>query len=128
MKPWNYDYLKTILKDEPLPAMVVDLGALNKNIEYFSTAAKKHGKKIRVASKSVRVPFLLRHMLEQGKETFQGLMCFSVSEAAYLAKEGFSDLLVAYPSTHSSDLKQACEASTDSKICLCSQQSRPCTP
>lgn len=106
---WSYPALKELLRDEPLPVMLVDLDVLDQNTRQISEIAAKAGKRLRVASKSVRVPALLKRIMETGGEHFQGVMCFCVSEAGFLAEKGFSDLLVAYPSVQPSDLSIAWE-------------------
>lgn len=88
-----------VLADQPLPAALVDLDALDRNIERLRERVRGTGKTLRVASKSVRHVGLLRRILAGGGEDFRGLMCFTPREAAFLAGEGFDDLLVAYPST-----------------------------
>ena len=61
-------------------------------------------KTIRIATKSLRVPALLRRALKFGPP-WSGLMCFSAEEALFLADQGFDDLMIAYPSVQSSDLE-----------------------
>jgi D-serine deaminase-like pyridoxal phosphate-dependent protein len=86
------------LDGEPLPAGLVDLDALDRNIDRVRRSAERSGKTIRVASKSVRHLGLLRRIMERGGEHFRGVMCFTLEEACFLADEGHDDLLVAYPS------------------------------
>ncbi len=100
----NYDKLAALVRDEPLPTMLVDLEVLDANVRRLSEVARQHGKNLRVASKSVRVPDLLKRILSVGGDHFRGLMCFSLPEAQLLAGEGFDDLLVAYPTVQISDL------------------------
>ncbi|MEZ4335871.1 MAG: alanine racemase [Sandaracinaceae bacterium] len=88
-----------LLADRSLPAALVDLDALDRNVERIRDHVRGTRKTLRVASKSVRHVGLLRRILEGGGEDFRGLMCFTPREAAFLADEGFDDLLVAYPST-----------------------------
>jgi len=104
---WDYARLKRLVRGEPLPAMLVDLDVLDANVRRLGQVAQRHGKRLRVASKSVRVPHLLQRILEVGGDTFQGLMCFSVQEASFLAVQGFDDLLVAYPTVQAGDLDAA---------------------
>jgi D-serine deaminase-like pyridoxal phosphate-dependent protein len=101
---WDYDQLKQLIRGECMPLMVVDLDILDANTQRLSRIAKAHGKNLRVASKSVRVPDLLRHIVKTGGEHFRGLMCFSTHEARLLHAEGFDDLLMAYPSVQPADL------------------------
>lgn len=93
-----------MIRGERLPLMIVDLDALDANVQRLGRIAAAHGKRLRTASKSVRVPDLLRRILDVGGPTFHGLMCFSVEEAQLLASRGFDDLLVAYPTVQASDL------------------------
>lgn len=102
---WHYERLKLLLKDEPLPAMVVDLDIVEENTRRFRDWAEASGKKVRLATKSVRVADLLRVILAAGSPVFQGLMCFSAREAAFLGDLGFDDLLVAYPSAQAVDIE-----------------------
>lgn len=102
---WSYETLKRLVAGEPLPLMVVDLDVLDENISRLAAVAWRAGKRLRVASKSVRVVALLRRILERGGEAVQGLMCFSPAEAALLAGEGFDDLLLAYPRVGDADLQ-----------------------
>jgi D-serine deaminase-like pyridoxal phosphate-dependent protein len=89
---------------------------LDANVERLSRVASDHGKQLRVASKSVRVPELRRHIVDIGGPHFRGLMCFSVPEARLLAEYEFDDLLIAYPTVQTSDLEIAWELSERGKI------------
>ncbi len=112
---WNYQQLKEVLASEALPCMVVDLDVLDKNTERLGRIAAEHNKVMRVASKSVRVPALLKRICESGGEHFRGLMCFCVPEARLLAEHGFDDLLVAYPTVQESDLAIARDLSDEGR-------------
>lgn len=101
---WDYNSIKEALRDVELPAMLVNLDNLDFNIDRSRALAEKCQKKIRIASKSIRVPYLLNYILEKGGEAFCGLMCYSVREAAYLSGKGFDDLLVAYPTASDRDI------------------------
>jgi D-serine deaminase-like pyridoxal phosphate-dependent protein len=112
MKPadaWNYDLLKELVRGERLPCMVVDLEIFDANVRRLAGIAQAAGKSLRPASKSVRVPELLKRVREVGGAAVRGLMCFSVEEARLLAREGFDDLLVAYPTVQQFDLAIAWE-------------------
>ena len=56
------------------------------------------GKPIRVASKSLRCRALMSAILER-EQGYRGLLTFTLPESLWLAREGFDDLLLAYPST-----------------------------
>jgi D-serine deaminase-like pyridoxal phosphate-dependent protein len=76
------------------PIIVVDLDAFDANADDLVRRAA--GKPIRVASKSVRVPALLRRALAH--EGVRGVLAFTLAEALWLRAEGVTDdLLLAYP-------------------------------
>ncbi len=77
-----------------MPFAYVDLDLLDRNIREIARAAGS--KKIRVASKSIRSVEALRHIV-QADDIYQGIMCYTATEAAFLAKRGFRDLLLGYP-------------------------------
>lgn len=92
-----------ILRDERLPAVIVDLDAFDRNVAHAAEIASDGGLDLRLATKSVRVPALIRRALDAGPP-YRGLMCYSAEEARFLAEQGFDDLLVAYPTLQRSDL------------------------
>jgi D-serine deaminase-like pyridoxal phosphate-dependent protein len=78
----------------PTPLMVVDLDAFDANAD--DLVRRAGGTPIRVASKSVRVPALLRRVL--ARDGFQGVLGFTLAEALWLEEQGVSDdVVVAYP-------------------------------
>ncbi|HEY0889985.1 MAG TPA: amino acid deaminase/aldolase [Nocardioides sp.] len=79
----------------PTPLMVVDLDAFDANAG--ALAQRAGGVPIRVASKSLRVPDLIRRAL--ARPGFAGVLGFTVAEALWLEEQGVSDdIVVAYPS------------------------------
>ncbi|GAA6524918.1 alanine racemase [Intrasporangium sp. DVR] len=86
--------LSTATRHLPAPLAAVDLPAFDRNAEHL--VGRAHGKPIRVATKSLRSRALIERAL--AKEGFAGLMCYSVREALWWAREGFTDIMVAYPS------------------------------
>lgn len=90
----QYEQYKKIFAGVAKPFAYVNLDLLDSNIQ--SIAAAAGGKKIRVASKSIRCVEVLRRIFDANK-VFQGVMCYAASEAAYLLKQGFDDLLIGYP-------------------------------
>jgi D-serine deaminase-like pyridoxal phosphate-dependent protein len=101
-----YSEWKSLLAEERLPVALVDLDAFEENIRAVGEASG--GKPVRLATKSLRVPEMIRRALDSG--VFRGLMCFSAEEVLFLAQQGFDDLLLAYPTIRRSDreaLKQA---------------------
>lgn len=76
------------------PLAVVDLDAFDTNADDLVRRAA--GKPIRVASKSVRCRALLERVL--ARDGFAGVMSFTLAESLWLARAGFDDVLLAYPS------------------------------
>ncbi|MFF0385763.1 amino acid deaminase/aldolase [Streptomyces sp. NPDC004286] len=76
------------------PLALVDLAAFDANAA--DLVRRANGKPIRVASKSVRCRALLERVL--AREGFAGIMSFTLAESLWLARSGFDDVLLAYPS------------------------------
>ncbi|MFI0896504.1 amino acid deaminase/aldolase [Streptomyces sp. NPDC020983] len=76
------------------PLALVDLAAFDANAA--DLARRAGGKPIRVATKSVRCRALLERVLAH--DGFSGLMSFTLAESLWLARAGFTDVLLAYPS------------------------------
>jgi D-serine deaminase-like pyridoxal phosphate-dependent protein len=103
----NHSDWTRLLSDVSLPAAVVDLDALDRNILHIRGRIEKSGKKLRVASKSVRIPEILKRIFEVGGPSFHGILTYSVRESTFLHSAGFRDLVVAYPTLQKSDLETA---------------------
>ncbi|NBM17531.1 amino acid deaminase/aldolase [Streptomyces sp. GC420] len=76
------------------PLAVVDLEAFDANAD--DLVRRAGGKPVRVASKSVRCRALLERVL--ARDGFAGIMSFTLAESLWLARSGFDDVLLAYPS------------------------------
>lgn len=93
------DFAKVLAQVNRFPSVVIDLEAFDRNT--VKVAQQCQGSQtLRVATKSVRVPFLLKRILDFGLP-YRGLMTFSAFETRDLAQDGFDDFLLAYPlATH----------------------------
>lgn len=76
------------------PLAIVDLDAFDANADDLVRRAA--GKPVRVASKSVRCRALLERVL--ARPGFAGIMSYTLAESLWLARSGFEDVLLAYPS------------------------------
>src|SRR5437660_9203012 len=85
----DYEYYRKIFDGQPMPFAFVDLDLLDQNIREI--ASRAHGKRIRLASKSIRCISILRRIFA-ADDCFQGVMCYTALEAVYLASQGFEDL------------------------------------
>lgn len=82
------------LDDHTTPMVVVDLDAFAANAADLLRRAQ--GTPIRVASKSLRVPDLLRRAL--ATHGFRGVLAYSLREALWLATQGYvDDVVMGYP-------------------------------
>jgi len=96
---------------EPLPCAFVDLDAFELNLARLIAPVRAAKKTLRPATKSVRVPDLLKRILEEGGDVVRGLMTYSPRETLWLAERGFVDLLCAYPTVQRCDVDALAAAS-----------------
>lgn len=106
----NYAYYRQAFAGRAMPFAWLDLDALDENIR--AIIGRGESKHIRVASKSVRSVAVLRRILA-ASPVFRGLMCFTAREAAWLAGQGFNDLLIGYPAWHADDLAAVAQATAN---------------
>jgi D-serine deaminase-like pyridoxal phosphate-dependent protein len=92
--PQTHERYERVFADVEAPFAFVDLDAMWANAD--SMLARSQGKRVRVASKSVRCRALLEAILGRD-ERFRGLMTYTLPETLWLAEQGFEDLLLAYP-------------------------------
>lgn len=88
--------------DVDAPFAFVDLDAMWANAG--QVLARAGDKPIRVASKSLRCRPLQRAVLDADKR-FDGLLTFTLPETLWLAESGFTNLLLAYPTTDRAALR-----------------------
>lgn len=89
------DQAVAAIPDPGPPLVVVDLDAFDANAGYL--ARRAGGKPIRLASKSIRVPALIKRALAH--PGFSGILSYNLREALWLASQGISDdIVVGYPS------------------------------
>ncbi len=88
-----YARLERATAELEAPFALIDLDALWANAADMERRAGH--KPIRLASKSVRCRSLQERVLT--RDGFEGTLAFTLPEALWLARHGFEDLLVAYP-------------------------------
>lgn len=86
----NFAQVPSILS----PAAWLDLDALDANIALVNQHTKN--KKLRIASKSIRSIDVLQYIAKQSPN-FVGVMSYDALESQFLIKNGFNDVLCAYP-------------------------------
>ncbi len=99
-----WERYRRAIASESLPLALVDLDAFDENVQRLVARVEGTGKTLRPATKSVRVPALLRAIAAQGGPLVRGLMTYSARETEWLASRGFDDLLLAYPTVQRSDV------------------------
>lgn len=105
----TYAVYRALFAGRAMPFAYVDLDLFDENARRIAALARERGKRVRIASKSVRSVALLRRILA-ADATFRGLMCFTAREATWLAGQGFDDLLIGYPAWHDADLDAVAQA------------------
>jgi D-serine deaminase-like pyridoxal phosphate-dependent protein len=88
------------------PFAFVDLDSLGANARFMLGQAA--GKPIRVASKSVRSAGVLRRIFDL-HPGFKGILAFTLPEALWLTREGFENIVVAYPTADREALAELVE-------------------
>ena len=89
------------LAGEALPAALVDLDALEVNSDRLLVPVRAAGKRVRIASKSVRCPALLERIAARADAI--GFMTYTAAETAFLVETGARDVVLAYPTVQPSD-------------------------
>ena len=67
----TYQRLRDLVGGETLPAMLVDLDAFDRNVNRFVEIARACKLTLRPATKSIRVPALIRRIADEGGETIR---------------------------------------------------------
>lgn len=101
----RYEQLRRAIEGKRLPLVVVDLDAVDRNTEALLSSVRDTGKTLRVATRSIRCPAVIDHVVARGGDVMPGLMTYSVEESAFLVDRGAEDVLVAYPSLQRSDIE-----------------------
>jgi len=107
------------LHGEPLPAAVVDLDALDANIDAIARPVRDRGKKLRVASKSIRCVALLKHVVQRAGDIVSGVMTYTASESVFLLEHGFTNIMLAYPTLLPSDAELLAAANKRPGVVVC---------
>jgi D-serine deaminase-like pyridoxal phosphate-dependent protein len=95
--------LETLPEPPATPIAVVDLDAFDANAD--DLVRRAGGKPVRVASKSLRVPALIRRALAH--DGFAGVLAYTLAEALWLHETGVSDdIVVAYPTVDAAALRR----------------------
>jgi D-serine deaminase-like pyridoxal phosphate-dependent protein len=106
----RYARYRELVRSEPLPLALIDLDAVDRNLATLLAPVRAQNKTLRLASKSLRSVELLRYLQRRGGSAVRGIMAYSPSEARFLAEQGFTDILVAYPTAQRFGAAEVAEA------------------
>ena len=106
----QWERYRTVLEDAVLPAAIVDLDAVDSNVDTLLAGVRANGKTLRLASKSIRCVALMKYIAARGADVVRGLMTYTAHETLHLARQGFADLLLAYPTLRTRELEALVEA------------------
>jgi D-serine deaminase-like pyridoxal phosphate-dependent protein len=106
----DYAYYTEVFGKRQMPFAFLDLDLLEQNIR--QVVARAAGKRVRLASKSLRSVSVIRRILESDP-CFQGIMCFTAREALFLASHGFADVLLGYPTWNEQDIGAVARTTQD---------------
>lgn len=101
-----YAVYREIFRGQRLPLAMVDLDKFDANVAHVAKIAREMGKTIRLGSKSIRSAALMQRIFAADPEIYRGVLTFTVEETAWLADQGFDNMIVAYPSVQPSDMTQ----------------------
>ncbi|MHA1803477.1 MAG: alanine racemase [Promethearchaeota archaeon] len=105
----TYDEVKPLVEDKKVPMVICDLDAFNHNLELVGKYLRETGKKLRLCTKSVRVPELITRVNKQ--DFVSGVFTYNSAETLFLAeKHGIKDILMGYPTASRVDVQEACQA------------------
>jgi D-serine deaminase-like pyridoxal phosphate-dependent protein len=106
------------LAGQPLPCAFVDLDALDANVDALVAPLRAAGKRLRIATKSLRCPDLCDHIARRAGDLTIGLLTYTARETAMLAARGAHDLLLAYPTVQPDDLRAIVEANASARAAI----------
>jgi D-serine deaminase-like pyridoxal phosphate-dependent protein len=107
----SYNELKELVKQKKHPLAICDLDAFNHNLNKVGEFLKDVKKSLRVCTKSVRVPELIKKVEE--KDFVNGLFTYNSAETLFYAeKYEIKDILLGYPITSSINAEELCKAAS----------------
>lgn len=107
---------RSVFSKLSMPCAFLDWDAFVQNVDTIAT--KSNGKKIRIATKSIRSVQVLKYILERN-DCYEGLMCYNPHEADFLAENGFDNLLIGYPTVDVIGLNKIAQQIKKGKKVIC---------
>lgn len=103
-----------VITELPTPCLVVDLAAVDHNIQVAAARAAEQNVNLRPHFKAHKCTRLMRRQLDAGRTS--GVTCQTAQEAVILAKAGFDDILVANQIAERAGLAALAEAARLSAV------------
>lgn len=104
------------VEDVDTPALIVDLDALDANLERMAAYAREHGLRLRTHAKMHKCSTLARRQVELGAV---GVCCQKVSEAEVMVAGGIADVLISNEVVGAAKLKRVAALATRARIGVC---------
>jgi len=103
------------ITDLDTPALVVDLDILETNLREMAAYCASHGLSLRPHTKTHKIPAIARMQVRSGA---RGITVAKLGEAELMAREGFDDILVAYPIVGASKLARLVELAKKIRVTI----------
>jgi D-serine deaminase-like pyridoxal phosphate-dependent protein len=105
----DYNFLKKLVKNRKIPLVVCDFDVFKQNLEKVGKLLIKKNKYLRLCTKSVRVPELVKFV--ESQKFVNGIFTFNSAEVLFYAKEyNVKDILLGYPIYSNIDAEELCKA------------------
>ncbi|TFG04091.1 MAG: hypothetical protein EU539_11545, partial [Promethearchaeota archaeon] len=109
LKSIKYEKLMKLITDKKIPLVICDYDIFKQNLEKLGRLLKENRKFMRLCTKSVRVPELVKYVEQQ--EYVNGIFAFNSAEVLFYAKEyHIKDILLGYPVYSEIDAEELCQA------------------
>ena len=95
------------------PAVVVDSGILDTNLREMAAYCAGHGLRLRPHIKTHKIPEIARMQIASGA---RGITAAKLGEAELMAREGFDDIMIAYPLVGAAKLRRLADLSRTANI------------
>ena len=97
------------------PAVVVDLDILERNLKEMAEYCSRHGLSLRPHTKTHKIPDIARMQVRSGA---RGITVAKMGEAELMVREGFDDILIAYPLVGPLKLQRLIELTRKSRVAV----------
>jgi len=104
------------LEDVDTPCLIVDLAALERNVEKLARVMRERGVRLRAHAKTHKSIDIARYQIENGA---CGICCQKVSEAEALVDAGLRDVLVSNQVTSKQKIERLAALATRARVIVC---------